>query len=372
MEKPRVLILGKLPPPVMGPALATEIILGSGLREEYNLHHFDTRINESVADMGRLKLAKIQIIRRKYRAFKAMLKEVKPQLVLIPIGQTTAGFFKDMPFIRMAAKSGAKVVIQLRGSAWRSWFNSSGAFRRMAVMKSLSRVSGAIVLGDNLRPIFEGLIADEKIFTVPNGADYTFPVPTHSLTVDRVRTGLRITYLANYLPGKGILELLQALELLSQQRNLPTFEFNGYGNWDNPAYRAQCESIAGRLPQVTLNQAVSGSAKWQVLADTDIFVFAPTMPEGHPWSIVEAMAAGLPIITTDRGAISQSVLNGENGYLLADPFPEILAGKLIALIENAALREEMGAKSRAMYEAEFTAAAMVKNLGTVFNQILES
>ena len=363
MERPRVLILGKLPPPVMGPALATEIILSSSLRDAYDLHHFDTRINDSVADMGRLKLAKIQIIGRQYGAFKKMLANVKPHLVLIPIGQTTAGFFKDMPFIRIAAKSGAKVVIQLRGSAWRTWFNSSGALRRMAVMQSLSRVSGAIVLGDNLRPIFEGLIADDKIFTVPNGADYTFP--------SREKKGLNITYLANYLPGKGILELLEALELVLEKRNLPAFEFNGYGKWDNPTYRGQCESIAGRLPNVKLHDAVSGSDKWQVLADTDIFVFAPTLPEGHPWSIVEAMAAGLPIITTDRGAISQSVINGENGYLLEDPFPEVLAGKLIALIENPALREEMGAKSRAMHQAEFTSAAMVKNLGAVFTQILK-
>lgn len=234
----------------------------------------------------------------------------------------------------------------------------------MSVRKSLSRVSGAIVLGDNLRHIFKGLIADDKIFTVPNGADYTFP--------ERQKTGLRITYLANYLPGKGILELLRALELLSQNGNIPAFEFNGYGNWDNPGYRAQCESIAGRLTNITLNGAVTGLEKWQALADTDIFVFAPAMPEGHPWSIVEAMAAGLPIITTDRGAISQSVLNGENGFLLDDPLPEAMAGKLRALIENTALREEMGAKSRSMYLTDFTAEAMVKNLGAVFNKILKS
>lgn len=364
MERPRILIIGKLPPPVMGPALATEIILNSALRETYELHHFDSRINASVADMGRLKPQKIQVITRQYSAFKSMLKTVTPHVVLIPIGQTTAGYFKDMPFIRMAHKSGAKVIIQLRGSVWRSWFDGLGAFRRMAVSTSLSRVSGAIVLGDNLRYIFKGMIADEKIFTVPNGADYTFP--------ERKKIGLRVTYLANYLPGKGILELLQALELVSQNGKIPAFEFNGYGNWDNPTYRAQCESIAGRLPNVTLNDAVTGAKKWQALADSDIFVFAPTMPEGHPWSIVEAMAAGLPIISTDRGAISQSVINGENGYLLDDPFPEILAGKLTALLENDALRNEMGAKSRAMYLAEFTADAMVKNLEAVFNQILES
>ena len=175
MDRPRILILGKLPPPVMGPALATEIILNSDLNAEFVLHHFDTRIIESVADMGKLKPRKFVIIRNQYQAFKSMLKTVNPDLVLIPIGQTTAGFFKDIPFIRMAHKSGAKVVIQLRGSAWRTWFDKLDALRQMGVKRQLNKVSGAIVLGENLRYIFRDLLNEEKIFVVPNGGDYTFP-----------------------------------------------------------------------------------------------------------------------------------------------------------------------------------------------------
>lgn len=364
MDRPRILVLGKLPPPVMGPALATEIILNSDLKNEFELHHFDTRINESVADMGKLKPGKIKIIRNQYSAFKSMLKTVTPHLVLIPIGQTTAGFFKDVPFIRMAHKSGAKVVIQLRGSAWRRWFNKLDPFRQMGVKRQLNKVSGAIVLGDNLRYIFSDIIPEEKIFVVPNGGDYTFPERADN-------THIQLTYLANYLPGKGIQEVLRAMRNLSQKRDLPPYMLNGYGSWDSESYRAQCEDIAKNLPNVTLHTSVSGDAKWKVLADSDIFVFAPMLPEGHPWSIVEALAAGLPVVSTDRGAIAQSVKDGENGFLLTDPDPEIIAEKLEALIRDNDLRKRMGEKSRQMYLSDFTADSMIRNLGKVFNQILQ-
>src|SRR5690554_1502509 len=171
MDKPRILILGKLPPPVMGPALATEIILNSKLKNTCELHHFDTRINETVADMGKFKPGKILTIRNQYRAFKEMLLKTKPQVVLVPIGQTSAGFFKDVPFIRIADKAGAKVVLQLRGSAWRTWFDKLDAVRKMAVKNQINRVEGAIVLGANLKWIFKDLLPDHKIFVVPNGGD---------------------------------------------------------------------------------------------------------------------------------------------------------------------------------------------------------
>jgi len=56
---------------------------------------------------------------------------------------------------------------------------------------------------------------------------------------------------------------------------------------------------------------VVGTQKFELLSSSDIFVF-PTYypPEGHPWVIVEALAAGLPIISTDQGAITESVFHG--------------------------------------------------------------
>lgn len=366
MERQRVLIMGKLPPPLMGPAIATEIILKSDLNKDFDLVHFDTRINDTVAEMGKLKWSKVKAVQSKYKAFKRQLEETKPNVVLVPIGQTTVGFFKDLPFIRMAAKSGAKVVIQLRGSAFKTWFDNTHSLVKSLVKSGLKNVDAAIVLGENLKFIFADFFPTERIFVVPNGGDYTFP--------QRQNKKFRVTYLANYLPGKGLSELLEALALLNQDKTLPIFEFQAFGNWDNPEYEKACRNIIAEndLKHCTLNPAISGDEKWQALADSDVFVFAPNAPEGHPWSLVEALAAGLPVLTTNRGAIRQCVIHGENGYLLQDPEPRQLAAYLRILVSDEYTRADMSKASRELYLAKFTASKMTDKLGQVFTKILQA
>lgn len=345
----------------MGPALATEIILGSDLNKDYELHHFDTRINDDVADMGRFKWSKIKTIRSLYTSFENTLDHLKPELALIPIGQTTAGFTKDVPFIKAAVHAGAKVLLQLRGSQFRRWFDQLDRVRKSMVRSVLSKVDGVIVLGDNLKYLFEGLVPQEKIFVVSNGADYHFP--------DRKNEKLRLLYLANYLPGKGIKELLQALIVLAEKKMIQ-FEFHAYGSWDNEKYKAECFQITEGRPHLLLNGSITGEEKWQALADADIFIFAPKAPEGHPWSLVEASAAGLPIVSTDRGAIRQNVIDGVNGHLLDHPDPEKLAEKLENLCVKESLRRQMSEASRSLYKKNFTAKAMSHQMRIVFQKVL--
>jgi glycosyltransferase involved in cell wall biosynthesis len=363
MERPRVLILGKLPPPLIGPALATQIILNSSLKEQYELKHFDTALNKSVSEFGKVRIGKIADIQGKYRAYRKLLKEFKPDLVLIPIGQTSAGFFKDVPFIRLAALSRAKILLHLRGSAFRDWYNGLDVFRKKVVAKSISRADGAIVLGENLSGQFSHFFNKENIHVVPNGADYSFP--------ERKSSQTQVTYIANYLPGKGIREVLLALQRLKDLDSIPPFRFKAFGAWDNDDYKKECENIAVDLPHVELNDSISGNQKWQELSNSDLFIFTPNHPEGHPWSIVEATAAGLPIISTDRGAISQSVRNNENGFLLDNPEPEIIAEKLHLLLSNSDLRKKMGKASRELYLEKFTAQSMVKLLDQSFKTTLD-
>lgn len=364
MNKPRVLILGKIPPPYIGPAVATKILLDSKLKERFDLAHFDTKLNERVEDMGTLKWSKLRAIRNMYRRFRSDLKLHRPDLVLIPIGQTTAGFFKDIPLIRAAAKSGAKVVLHLRGSAFRDWYDGLGPMRKLAVKRTLAEADAVIVLGENLRGLFRGLFAESAIHAVPNGGDYGFPKRTNQT--------LRITYLANYLPGKGLAEVLDALRILDGRNGIPSFEFVGYGQWDDEDYRKTCTKMASELCfTCRLNSGISGDEKWQALADSDIFVFAPVAPEGHPWSIVEALAAHLPIVATDRGAIRQNVLDGQNGFLLDDPVPEALADRLEILLKDGELRSRMAEKSGEIHRSGFTETAMIEKLSEVIFKTLD-
>jgi glycosyltransferase involved in cell wall biosynthesis len=362
-KKPTILILGKLPPPLIGPAIATNIILNSGLKEQFNLVHFDTRINKEVATMGRWSMGKSFKMMSLYRQYKRMVKATQPDIILVPISQTTMGFYKDARFISIGAKY-AKVIVQLRGSNFKNWLASAGSSTNKFVKKTLTKCAGAIVLGNNLKYLFKGFFAEENIFVVPNGANYELQKKTTE--------ELSVLYLANFLPSKSFDDVLRAVVLL-KEKGITNFKLNAVGAWDNEAFKQNCADIIKdhELTNVELFPPQTGKAKMQMFADADVFVFCPKMPEGHPWVIVEALANGLPIIATDQGAIIESVIDNRNGFIVPPEQPEIIAQKLEQLINDETLRSQLGQNSKGHYLANFTEEKMMENLANVFNMVLE-
>lgn len=363
MEKPKVLILGKLPPPYIGPAIATGIILNSTLQDSYELMHLNTKINDNIAGMGKLRLAKIRQSFNLYREMRNTLRKHRPDVVLVPISQTTMGFLKDAPFIIFGKWYGSRVLLQLRGSNFKNWIAASNLLVRWFVRRTLRGTAGIIVLGNMLRHLFEDYYPAHQIFVVPNGADYSIPPKEKN---DQIR----VLYLANLIPSKGIEDALGAVKIL-HEKGLK-FQFHAVGSWQEPDFREKCEAyiIDNQLP-VTLHRPASGEEKFKHFAQADVFVFAPRDPEGHPWVIVESMASGLPIISTDQGAITESVEDGKNGFIVPSHQPEAIADQLSLLVQDAALRSAMGKASRQLYEAKFTEAQMVKNLEHTMEQVID-
>ncbi len=82
-----------------------------------------------------------------------------------------------------------------------------------------------------------------------------------------------------------------------------------------------------------------------LLAACDLFVLASAF-EGLPVSIMEAMAAGLPVVATAVGGVPEAVMNGETGLLVAPGDPHGLAGALVRLARDPDLRVRMGASAK--------------------------
>ncbi|MBL7924704.1 MAG: glycosyltransferase family 4 protein [Bacteroidia bacterium] len=366
MKKPSVIFLfGKLPPPYMGPAIATETLLRSGLKDRFDLVHIDTKINEDLKDMGSFSLKKII---RNLSIYKNILKKNlgrKPDLVLIPISQSTIGFLKDSLYILLSRIFCRNILLHLRGSEFREWMDHSGAINRMYVRFIFGMCSGVIVLGENLKYLFKGYFPDERIFVAANGGDYTIP-PRNRIDTNPVS----ILYLGNLQASKGIEDLVEAIHLLPAETRAE-IEVTVIGGWRKESTRTKCLDLTEKhhLPIRFLGPEVS-TQKLQYMSNADIFVFPPRAPEGHPWVLVEAMAAGLPIISTDRGAIVESVKDGENGFIVPLEKPEAIAQRLEELISNQEKRQRMGLDSRKKYEAGFTEAHMVKNLEIIFNRVI--
>ena len=84
----------------------------------------------------------------------------------------------------------------------------------------------------------------------------------------------------------------------------------------------------------------------ELLAHSDVFVLS-SRSEGFPVSVLEAMAAGLPVVATDVGGVAEAVEDGETGLLVPATDAEALARALERLLADGELRRRLGAAGRA-------------------------
>jgi glycosyltransferase involved in cell wall biosynthesis len=106
-----------------------------------------------------------------------------------------------------------------------------------------------------------------------------------------------------------------------------------------------------------------------LIAACDLFVL-PSLFEGLPLSVLEAMAAVRPVIATAIGGTDEAITPGETGLLVPPADPAALAGAIRALLGDRPLAERLARAGRARVEAEFSAAHMVREVTQVYRELL--
>jgi len=101
----------------------------------------------------------------------------------------------------------------------------------------------------------------------------------------------------------------------------------------------------------------------------DLFVLPSTEREGLGIALIEAMAAGLPVIGTRLGGIPEAIEENVNGLLFAPGNSEELAAAIEKLIADHAIRAKMGRTGRKIYEEKFTAEKMVTNIESLYDEL---
>lgn len=362
MNKHKIIFLGKLPPPFIGPAIAAQLILKSDLANRYKLIHLDTSDHRAFSTLGRIDLGNLFVAIKQYFTLLFLLIKHNPKAVYIPSQQTTVGYLRDVPFIMLTKLFGKKVICHLRGGNFKNWYNSAGKFMQWMVRKTQKKIDGQIVLGECLRYMFTDFMPADKIHVVPNGGDYNVPDKNNK------ESHFQMVYLGNFIETKGILDVVHSLKHIDKTKvklvcagSFPSKEF------EQKLYQVIKQN---ELP-VDVIPPISGEDKFQLLRNSDLFVFPTYYPnEGHPWVIIEAMACYLPIISTNHAAIPETVVDGQNGYLVEKESPEQIAEKINYFLENKEVLQYMGQKSRRIYEDKFTERHIVDNLDKAFQRIL--
>ncbi len=107
-----------------------------------------------------------------------------------------------------------------------------------------------------------------------------------------------------------------------------------------------------------------------LLANCDVFVL-PSLFEGLPLTVLEAMSACKPVVATAVEGTDEVVTDGENGLLVPPRDPEALAHAIRTLLDNPALARRLALAGKARVRSEFSAAVMARRVSDVYQQVLE-
>jgi glycosyltransferase involved in cell wall biosynthesis len=232
-----------------------------------------------------------------------------------------------------------------------------------AVLRCVTR---AIVLGESLKHQFKGLIDDKRIAVVSNGIDWLSANVSHN--VPRSGSRFRILHLSTLSHLKGALVFLQAVPFVVHQRKDVEFVFAG--PWSHAEDEQWADSFIRQQrleTYVLFSGQVDGAQKRTLFDSADIFVFPGVQQEGQPLVVLEAMAAGLPVIFTNRGCLRDTVPDGEAGLEVPVGDPRQLADRILWLLDHPEDIKKMGARARKRYEALYTKERHIQRMIDVFS-----
>ncbi|MBX6363102.1 MAG: glycosyltransferase family 4 protein [Gemmatimonadetes bacterium] len=388
-------MVGPTPPPYHGGAVATRYLLESGLGDDVELIHLDTSDRRDLRNIGRFDVTNVALALKHGVTCLWLLLRRRPDVVYVPIAQNRLGFLRDSLFLLAALALRRRIVLHVHGGHFRAFYEGTDALTRALAGLVVRRAARVIVLGEGLRAMFRGLVPESRIAVVPNGTPSLAPAgsvddrpvaaatspaagcdapvarpapgartsgPAHAAT----RRGRQVLYLGALLRTKGVLDVLAAARLIVARRPDVRFVFAGaaYGAGDEEAL---LRAAAAALPDnIECRGVVAGAAKRRALEESDILVLPTYYPyEGHPYVIIEAMAAGLPVVATAHGAIAECVRDGETGVLVPARAPEILAETLLRLLDDDALRLRMGRAAREAHARSYTLERWTERMGAV-------
>ena len=216
-----------------------------------------------------------------------------------------------------------------------------------------------ISLGGSLTPILQGVAGPAKVTVLPNATELP---PAEALPQRAAASGapLKCLFVGRFAANKGITYLLEAAQALAPDDFQVTLAGKG------PLY-AELKARY-QLSHVHMLGFVPDEDLMRLYQTHDVFVL-PTLFEGMPTVVLEAMAYGMPIIVTDVGATLELV-SPENGFIIAKRSPEAIVEALQTLRQMPpAARQALSQASHARVAAQFTWDAVAARHEALFTDL---
>jgi len=268
-------------------------------------------------------------------------------------------FFLPMPYILggvVSILAGSRTLVMSR----RSLNHYQGRYPGAAMLERWLHKRMSWILGNSeavLRDLRNEGVAEQQLGLIYNGVDIPAALDSNIRAVLRYQLGvsdtdLMVIIVANLIPYKGHDDLLRGLatvsEILPQNWKLVCVGHDSHGIMDEListseelGIREHVLFVGGRNDVPCLLQA------------SDIAVLC-SHEEGFSNAVLEAMAAGLPVVVTDVGGNAEAVRDGIDGLVVPPRAPEVLGQAIACLLNDLTLRQMMGSAARNRVVEQFS------------------
>ncbi len=346
---PRILMLGTALDTRGGISSVVRVYEQYGLFERFGIQYIATHCDGSAA-------------RKLWRALAAIATYATallrgPALVHVHVA-SRASFWRKSPFFLLAFLLRVPAVLHLHGAEFALFYDQEcGALRRRFVSFVFDRCARVIVLSAAWKTWAQRMCENPNVLAIYN------PVllPPKPPPWERRTPGTAL-FLGRLGHRKGTYDLLDAAARIVPGR--PALQLLLGGDGELETVRARAAEL-GITDKIDLLGWVRGEDKERLLATAAIYVL-PSYNEGLPVSVLEAMAAGLPILTTPVGGIPEAVTDGVEGFLVEPGNVAALADRLERLLGDPALARRMGEAARHKVDVAFSANAVVPQVEALY------
>lgn len=409
LDKQNILFITPLPPPVHGSAMVSQCIKDSELiRGEFDCDFVNLSTSRRMDEIGKGGAKKLLRFAGSFFLLFYKLLVHRYDLCYLAITCHGVGFLKDAPFVLLCKLFGRRIVIHQHNKgmsgcidrwpyrwlipyiykharvillSWHLYPDIAQAVKREQVVICANgireTVSGerSVLNGTDIKPSTQNSKQEQrdlakhstlnsKPYTLNTKQEYRDLTKHYTLnskhstlnTQQELRSPLTVNllFLSNLIPSKGVYVLLDACKMLMDRG--VAFQCNFVGGESKEMDRRAFEEAVkerGLEGHVLYHGPKYGEEKEHYWSMADVFV-QPTYEDCFPLTILEAMQHGLPVVSTDEGAVPDMVADGENGFVCRRKDAEGLAQALERLLLDEALRHRMGAEGYRRYKENFT------------------
>lgn len=363
-QKISILYFIQLPPPMHGVSAINSIVFNSKIiNEGFEKSLLEIKFSDALRELRKISLRKLTGMFKLNRMLRDALRD-NPDYVYFSLMPVGIGFWRDLVFVRTLKRSSARIIYHLHNRGIRQ---RSGCFlNRMAYRYAFSD-SVIIHLSDRLleSEIYSLKLRNSTALAIPNGIpEPAVQRPSEPGKPSETGGRVNVLFFSNLFPAKGMFEAVKIMkEVKDAGKEVHLFIA---GEFMRSKYQRKLMKLIGGMglrDMISVMGPKFGIEKAGLFKNSHVFLFPSYFSqECMPLVLLEAMAYGLPVISSNIGAIPEIMENGKEGYLVEPEDTEGFVTAVLDLSQNVRERETMGKAAREKFLSHFTAQSFETRL----------